>query len=327
MLKRLLLALVFVFLGIMLWYTYSIQPVNPNGNEIEFEVRQGEGVDSIGNHLSQEKLIRSRSAFKITVVRSGISSKIQAGYFRLSSKMSTTEIANKLTHATAKQIRVTIPEGLRREEIALILEKSFKEANPSTTFSAQEFMKNTVSLEGKLFPDTYDFDPKSDTGAVVNRLLSRFQEMITKLNIPSEDLNKVIIFASLLEREAGSTTEMPEIAGVLTNRLEANWPLQIDATVQYALTSIRCKKLDCDWWPRSFSRSDLQIKSSLNTYLYSGLPSSPISNPGYESLKAASNPVKTEYWFYLHDSKGQIHFSKTLEEHNRSVCLYLKKDC
>ena len=120
---------------------------------------------------------------------------------------------------------------------------------------------------------------------------------------------------------------MSEIAGVIENRLAAKWPLQIDATVQYALSTARCKKLDCDWWPKTLTKVDLQIKSPYNTYLNQGLPIKPISNPGEAAIKAAVAPAKTTAWFYLHDLKGQIHFAKTIEEHNKNICVYLQKDC
>ena len=120
---------------------------------------------------------------------------------------------------------------------------------------------------------------------------------------------------------------MPEVAGVIENRLQASWPLQIDATVQYALSTARCKKTDCDWWPKSLSKTDLQYKSLYNTYLNQGLPPKPISNPGKDALAAAANPKTTSAWFYLHDSDGQIHFANTIEQHNQNVCTYLHKDC
>lgn len=319
------LILVFVIIG---WYAQALRPVtNQESPLVEFEVKTGQDIDKIGENLSQLKLIRSRTAFKITVVRLGISSKIQAGFFRLSPNMDITEIAQKLTKAMSKQVRVTIQEGVRVQEIASIIDKSFKEKSSESNFNTDEFVTKTKSIEGQLFPDTYDFDPKANTDTVINRLKDRHAQVVEELKIPTEKLHKTIIIASLLEREAANSDEMPEVAGVLENRLKAGWPLQIDATVQYAISTIRCKKLDCDWWPNNLTRADIDTKSPFNTYLNQGLPPSPISNPGKDSLSAALNPSSNNYWFYLHDNQGKIHFAQTIEEHNQNVCVYLKKDC
>ncbi len=314
MIKRLFFAFSFLAVAFFSWYFISTRPVtSKQTSPVEFEIQSGWGVDRISQELSQAKLIRSRSAFKITVVTLGISSRIQAGFFEA------------LTHATVKQVRVTIPEGLRRQEIALILDKAFQNIE-GKTFSASEFITLTADKEGMLFPDTYDFDPKSGTATVVDRLNSRFHEVVGDLKISSKELERVDILASLLEREAANSAEMPEIAGVIEKRLKSNWPLQIDATVQYAVAGSRCRKLDCDWWPQA-TKADLQVVSPYNTYLNQGLPPKPISNPGRAALAAAASPKNTTAWFYIHDQQGQIHFSDTLEQHNQYVCAFLKQNC
>lgn len=328
MLKRLLYAIATLFIAFLGWYFISIRPVTLHSTpELDFEIVSGETLDEITTKLSQARLIRSRTAFKITVIRFGIAAKIQAGFFRLSPNMDIPTIARKLTKAYAKQVRITIPEGLRRQEIALIVYNSLKQTSSDTLFNTQEFLTLTTSLEGKLFPDTYDLDPKTDTKAVISRLTGNFNKVIADLKIPDDKLQDTLVLASLLEREAASSSEMPEIAGVLLNRLKAGWPLQVDATVQYVLANQRCKNIDCDWWPQNLTPSDLRIKSPLNTYLNPGLPTAPISNPGRDSLSAAASPQSTSNWFYLHDLSGKIHFAKTIEEHNQNVCIYLKKDC
>ena len=328
MFKRLFIVLSILLVGFLGWYFNSIRPVTVHSTpEQDFEVVSGENLDQIINNLSRNKLIRSRAAFKLTVVRLGIASKIQAGFFRLSPSMDAPTIAQKLTRAYARQVRVTIPEGLRRQEIALIVQKSLKENNPESRFDTNTFLSLTATLEGKLFPDTYDFDPKADTQTVVSRLNDNYKRVISDLKIGSDKEPEILILASLLEREAANAGEMPEVAGVLNNRLKAGWPLQVDATVQYALGTARCKKIDCDWWPKNLSRADIQFKSPYNTYENPGLPPAPISNPGRDSLSAASSPLITPNWFYIHDLSGKIHFAKTVEDHNENVCVYLKKDC
>lgn len=327
MLKRLIIALILIFIAFFGWFFLATRPVTyKSSSASDFEIKAGWTIDRIGQELSNAKLIRSRAAFKITVVTLGIGNKIQAGFFKLAPNMSLTDIARNLTHATIKQVRVTIPEGLRREEIALIFDNAFKNLE-GKSFSVTEFIQETQGKEGSLFPDTYDFDPKATTSAIVSRLESRYKEIMAQANVKEADQNRVTTLASLLQREAASAAEMPEIAGVIENRLKANWPLQIDATVQYAIASGRCKAINCDWWPKDLTSTDLQIKSPYNTYLNQGLPPEPISNPGADAIKAAASPKATTAWFYLHDLNGQIHFATTIEEHNKNVCTYLHKSC
>lgn len=327
MFKRLFISLGLIFIVFFAWFFISTRPVTYKVTQAaEFEIKSGWGIDRIGQELSNAKLIRSRSAFKISIVVMGIGNRVQAGFFKLSQNMTVTEIAAALTKASVKQIRVTIPEGLRRQEIALIIEKAFINVE-GENYSSTEFLSQTEDKEGKLFPDTYHFDPKSTTSIIIGRMENQYKEILSDEKILEKDQDKVTILASLLEREADSAAEMPEIAGVIENRLAQKWPLQIDATVQYALSTNSCRMLDCDWWPKSLSRADLQIKSPYNTYQNQGLPPKPICNPGKAALKAAAFPKETSSWFYLHDSKGVIHFAKTIEEHNLNICNFLQKDC
>jgi len=327
MFKRFIVFISILVISVFAWYFFAIQPVSHTETHLkEFEIQSGSSIDQIGQNLSLAGLIRSRTAFKLTVIRLGLTNKIQAGYFRLSPSMSATEVVENLLHAYKRTVRITIQEGLRRQEIALILEKSLSDLDESK-YKSSEFLTLTQNLEGKLFPDTYDFDPKSTTEEIVNRLAGRHSEIMSSLNVPSEKQNDVIILASLLEREAANATEMPWVAGVIENRLNAGWPLQIDAAVQFALANVRCKKIDCDWWPKDLSKNDLKTNSPFNTYLNKGLPPTPISNPGKAALSAAAHPAKVTSWFYLHDLDGKIHFADTVEQHNQNVCTFLKKDC
>jgi UPF0755 protein len=99
----------------------------------------------------------------------------------------------------------------------------------------------------------------------------------------------------------------------------------VDASVQYAVASLNCSPLGgCEWWPKQLTRQDLAIKLAYNTYLYPGLPPKPIANPSVSSIKAALDPTKTEYWYYLSDSQGNIHYARNLEEHNQNIQRYLK---
>ena len=321
------LAVIVFILSVSLISAFS-QPVNTNDTrKREILVAAGQSLDQIANDLSQAGLIRSRAVFKIALYRYNLNQKIQAGYFYLSPSQSTTQIAQALTHATAKQVWITIPEGLRREEIANLILDKLVEAKATHKFDPEEFIKSTKDLEGHLFPETYAFAPSSTTEDVTNRLTAQFNKVVEQLEVLPGDVNRVLTIASLVEREAGQDSERIEIASIITKRAAANWGLQIDATVQYAVANSKCRIRICDWWPKNLSKEDLAIISPYNTYKNIGLPPGPIDNPGRASLTAAAHPVSTKNWFYLHDASGQIHYATTIEEHNRNVCTFLKKSC
>jgi UPF0755 protein len=326
--RRLTLPLIILILTLFLPSLSLFLPTNnQNLEKIEFEVLPGQKIPEIAKNLKEKKLIRSELALQAYLYLNGLNKKVQAGYFYLSPSQSTGEIAESLTKAVAKRIRVTLPEGLRRQEIANLILDTLEETNTPHKFDPDIFINKTTDLEGQLFPDTYDLSPNITTDDLIKKLNDRYLEITNTLNLKPEELKQVTILASLIEREAGADSEKAEIAGILTNRLNNQWPLQVDATIQFARSNSRCYLRLCDWWPSPLTKTDLQINSPFNTYLHSGLPPSPIGNPGKASLEAAANPNKTKNWFYLHDLSGKIHYASTVEEHNQNICRYLKKDC
>lgn len=137
-------------------------------------------------------------------------------------------------------------------------------------------------------------------------------------------LNEIITLASIVERETKTDEERPLVAGILIKRLKDGWPLQVDASVQYAVATKNCKVFgaECKWWP-ILSKEDMSINSPFNSYKFKGLPPHPIANPGLSSIKAVIYPKESDYWFYLHDKSGKIYFAKTTEEHKENIRKYL----
>lgn len=321
--KKLFLILVIVvlaaFAGGMLWINTQMQPIDPGSSQVvHLTVDQGSSMDKIGSDLVANKLVRSVWIFKLQATWSKLSKKIQAGDFDLTPKMSVPEIVVALTKGRSDK-KVTLLEGWRREQIAEAISKELG-------VSSSEFLKLTQGMEGRLFPDTYSF-PKSITAKqVVDSLAGEFQSHVENLTNKSGLTDtQALVLASLVERESRVDSERPVIAGILINRLNAKWPLQVDATVQYAKATVKCKALGCDWWKNDLTRADLDLNSPYNTYNQPGLPPAPICNPSLSSIKAVYNPTQTQYWFYLHDTAGQVHFAKTIEEHNANVAKFLGK--
>jgi UPF0755 protein len=310
---------ILIVLFLYLFYQEGKMPVNKYDQTSKiFVIKKGEDLRTIIRNLHEQKLIRNRIVFFLIIKRLGIEKKIQAGDFRLSPSMDALTIAQTLTHGTL-DVWVTVIEGLRKEEIARILAKNID-------IPEIEFIK--AAKEGYLFPDTYLFPKDADIETVIKIFYANFERKFTqdlvdkarqRLGLTKDE---VVILASLVEREAKYDDDRKKVASILVKRLKNDWPLQVDATVQYALGYQPKEKT---WWKKNLTAADLKIDSPYNTYKNLGLPPTPICNPGLLSIKAVveADP-NIEYWYYLSDKTGKMHYAKTLEEHNRNIEKYLK---
>jgi len=298
-----------------LWWKNGTLPVNSKDSSQKiFVVRKGQGVREISYNLKQQGLIKDPIVFFIVTKKMGYDKKIEAGDFRLSPSMSTWDIANNLTHGTL-DIWVTIPEGKRAEEVTEILKENVPTFQDSWT-------QDLATDEGYLFPDTY-LIPKDATIDLISTMMKdNFQQKFDSVkNTRTTNLTdqETIILASLVEREAKADTDRPMVASVIYNRIGIGMKLDIDATLQYALGYQADEKR---WWKKELTAQDKTINSPYNTYTNPGLPPGPISNPGLASIKAALNPAKTDYLFYISDANGVNHYAKTMAEHNANIKKY-----
>lgn len=308
------------------WYRQALRPVDPETATSQvFVIPKGQSIDKVGKRLQEAKLIHSAAIFKIYVTGKGLATKIQAGDFRLNPSMSLPQIAENLTSGTL-DIWVTLLEGWRREEMATKLAEEF--AARGATFDSAGFLQATDGLEGYLFPDTYLIPPTASGSAVASQLKNTFSKKVDfSGNQSGLSDEQVLVLASILEREVHTKKDRPIIAGILIKRLQNKWPLQVDAAIQYLLGTRTCRNqsTQCNWWPQNITKQDLKINSPYNTYAQPGLPPTPITNPGLASIEAALNSQASEYWFYISDLEGAIHYAKTLEEHNANIAKYLDK--
>lgn len=306
----------FLVVGIIWWKT-SLTAVDPKERTpIIFVVAKGEGVREIASRLKKEGLIRDQIAFFLLIKKLGIDQALQAGDFRLNPAMDAKTIAQTLTKGML-DIWVTILEGWRDEEIALKMAQEL-------SLPEQEFLK--YSQEGYMFPDTYLIPKEATAAAIVEILKNNFdkkfsQDLQNEAHKRGLTKEEVVILASIVEKEASGEEDRDIIAGILLKRLKKDWPLQADATIQYALGY---QAVERTWWKKDLIDADKKIKSPYNTYLNPGLPSAPIANPGLASIKAVIFPQETDYWYYLHDPEGKVHFAKTIEEHEANINKYLK---
>ena len=312
-LNRYAVVIVIICVLIFVWYQTSLRGPKDFKAPATFTITSGESLHAISVNLKNQHFIRSTATFEIFAMLFGSDQHISEGDYYFERKLNTIEIARRI--ATADRhivpIKVTLPEGFTRNEMAQVLSQKLPE------FDEAEFLLETKEDEGFLFPDTYFFFPSTTTLEVVARLKSAFTENSDTLKENMEQSHRTILeivtMASIIEKEAGSADDRAVIAGILWKRLLLDMPLQVDATFLF----INGKS------SAELTQEDLAFDSLYNTYKYKGLPPGPIANPGLASLEAAIFPTESPYLYYLHDKNGMIHYAKTFEEHKQNKALYL----
>lgn len=308
------------------WWSFGLLPVDTtNTKVVTLVINKGEGIGDISAKLAEQKLIRSPLHFQIYVFLSKMAHKVQAGRFRLSPAMTLPEISLLLTKGQ-NDVVITVIEGLRAEQIGdLLVEKGF----PINQAKWQAEVK-AEGLEGRLFPDTYFFPANGDQKTLLQLMKNNFEKKVLgslSLEIKKSglSLNQILALAAIVERESRTEADRRLVAGILLKRWQKGWPLQADATVQYAVADTGCKTAtECDWWPKKLTQSDLATASPYNTYRNKGLPPGPICNPGLAAIKAVLTPQESSYWYYLSDAEGKIHYAQTEPEQTANINLYLR---
>jgi UPF0755 protein len=308
-------------------------PVSNDSTAVTFRVEPGQSAARIGEALQAQGLIRSAQVFRLLVEQEGAGGRLAAGEYELSPSMSAREVVAALAGGRVRRgLSVTVPEGWRAEEIAWKLNA----VAPGTgddylgavydpqSFAAELDLPPGASLEGFLFPDTYEWRPQDGAKPLVDRMVQEFlqkfdgrrREQAAALGLT---LREAVTLASIVEREAMLPDERPLIAGVYYNRLAQDMPLQADPTVQYALADAQVPAPGDALWKRDLSLSDLDVGSPYNTYRRRGLPAGPICNPGLGSLDAVAQPASTDALYFVARSDGSHVFARTLDEHNANV--------
>lgn len=293
------------------------------------EIPKNSSSSSVAKMLKEKNLIKSTLAFRCYSRLKGWDSKIQAGEYQLSASMSIPEILKTIMRGSQVFYTFTVPEGYNVEQIAqLLAEKGLGSKEKFLALCKNgdgleyPFLKKHPGtkylLEGYLFPDTYKITKQSTEKDIIHMMLERFAGELERLDFAekAEKLNltvhEAVTIASMIEKEAIFDKERPIISGVIQNRLRKGMPLQIDATVLYALGEHKEVVL----------YEDLEVESKYNTYKVKSLPPGPIACPGSSSLKAAVEPAQTDYLYYVAKPDGTHAFSKTLTQHNRNVAKY-----
>lgn len=321
----------------------ALQPVDPTNDEnVDITIPMGSSVSTISNILEENGIIKDARIFRF-YIKFKNEHDFQAGEYTFTPATPLDDIIESLKRGkvVAEAIyTIMIPEGKTIEDIAVIFSNilPFEKEDFLETVNDPKYIDKLISmyptilseeildtdvrtpLEGYLFAATYDFYEEEPTiESVVETMLEKTEEVVSPYQdeIASKDLtvHEALTFASLLENEARTAEERKKIAGVFYNRLEEGMKLQTDPTVLYALGEHKDRVL----------YEDLEIESPYNTYYIDDLPIGPISNFNENALEATINPEETEFLYFLHDSDGNIHYAKTLDEHNRLRQQYINE--
>ena len=321
--KKILLLLI-VFLGLYFAARVTLawnQPNSDSTDRVSFSITKGMTLSNIADTLKKKGVIKDALVFRIYSQWNHVSSKYQAGDYVVLKNLTFAELVDILQSGKSQEIKITIPEGYTIAQIDNILAKKGLIA-PGEFQKCANFCDlgfKIPSLEGYLFPSTYYIAPASFSSKnFLLRLYQTFQNQIepfrADISKSGHSLDQIVIMASLIERESFGKEGMSQISGILWKRLREGMALGVDATTRYALND----------WKRSLTSADFETDSPYNTRKRKGLPPTAIANPGIEALRAAVYPQASDYYYYLHDSSGKVHFSKTLEEHVQNKQKYLE---
>ncbi len=317
----------------------------PAGNDSElqpFTIESGETALTVSSRLEEAGFIRDGNLFRVYMRYNGIDQRLAAGDFEISRSMSMKEIADVLQRARYEEIVFTVPEGMRAEEVADMLDvrnimdgDSFLALVRSGSQAAQALgdypwlPAGLSSLEGYLFPDTYRLPVPATPNDLVRRMLDNFELRVTDdVLAPAQQagrgLEQIIIMASIVEREAPLADERPLVASVYWNRVSGACSdqtggayLQADPTVQYA-----AGRPGEWWWKPPSVEAYATVQSPYNTYLRPGLPPTAIASPGLSAIEAAAQPAETQYCFFVAMGEGAHVFATTLAEHEANIAQY-----
>ena len=320
--KRVLLKLVLAVLafGLLLALLLVWRVISLNQPTLDFPVNQpiiiesGTEVRGIAKLMADNDFVQSEFILYLTLILFHEPKEIKASTYIFEQPLTTREVAVRLTQGDfdSDLVRFTHFEGER----ATTLAKRASEKLPN--FDSANFSLAAEPLEGRLFPETYFVPNDFDDEQLLKLLIDTFDAEIHKvqhlIDAHTLSLEEILILASIIEREANSTESKKMVSSVLQNRLEIDMPLQADASIEYVLEKPLAE----------LTPEDLEIDSPYNTYLYKGLPPTPIGNPGLEAIMAVLEPSESDYFYYITDEEGEFHFAKTYSEHLRNIDTYLR---
>ncbi|MEA1925993.1 MAG: endolytic transglycosylase MltG [Patescibacteria group bacterium] len=343
--KRFLFVSIFLLLASVAVFTLAYSWLNdqvfdgtasPSNIIQKFEMKEGDGSTEIGENLEKEGLIKNKNFFYFYVWKTKAANFLQAGTYELAPNMTIGQMVEKFSNGDVivETLKLTIPEGYTNKKIVNALRSKKpsiadefenivnckclnRKACSCDVFSKKyDFLRNIpqgIDMEGYLFPDTYFIDGEEAGATMASKFLNNFNKKINQglkdeIAFQERSLHDVVTLASIIEREVKTDKDRRLVSGIFRKRLDDKFPLQSCATLAYFLNVDKPQ----------FSYEDTQCDSLYNTYINPGLPPGPISNPGFASIRASIFPQKSDFYYFLSNSKTEeIIYSKTFDEHQQ----------
>ncbi|HXM23820.1 MAG TPA: endolytic transglycosylase MltG [Terriglobales bacterium] len=316
------------------WLAWALlQPVTPAGQTIVL-LHPGYSTRRIASELKSAGVIRSADAF---VLWHYLHHKrfLKAGEYLFEKSATSLDVHRRLAHGDVYFHTVVIPEGYNMFDIAQAIQNAglgsseeFLKVATSDTALIADLAPEAKTLEGYLFPNTYEFTRMQTMQELAAAMVKQFRQVAREIGLTTDlqdnlqakgaqknDLQQTVILASIIEKETAAAEERPLVASVYHNRMTQHVALQADPSVIYA-------ELLQGTYAGALHHADMQFNSAYNTYTHPGLPPGPIGNPGKTSLEAAMHPADTDYFYFVSNGNGHHRFARSLEEHNRNVTAY-----
>jgi UPF0755 protein len=328
--RRRLIALVAALAGILLlWFLVALfQPFKGDADgqgEVIVSIPEGASAGEVADILTENDVISNGTLFQLRLRLADKTESVGAGRFVLAQDMSYGSAIERLTN-TGGKVTLTLPEGLPRDQMAPIVAEAGLEGDylaatesPPKGFDPAQYGAKSQNLEGVLFPATYELDPNAPVEELVSQQLDAFEQNVAQVDLSYAKRKNltpydVLIIASMVDREVQVPKERPLVAAVIYNRLSRGQPLGIDATTRYETKN----------YTEPLTNEVLQTNSPYNTRLNAGLPPTPIGNPGLDAIKAAANPAKVDYLFYVvkPGSCGEHNFTASEAEFEKLAAEY-----
>lgn len=315
--RRLLTFLLLCAMGLGAWLAWALWlPMSPGGQKFVM-LHTGYSTRRVARELKSAGVIRSSEAFVLWHAFHRRPS-LKAGEYLFDRGANAIAVHRRLARGDVYVHTVVIPEGFNMFDIAAAMESAglgsradFLKVATSDTALISDLDPQARSLEGYLFPNTYEFTRAQSMREMAAAMVKQFRRVAAEVGL-AEDVHRTVTLASIIEKETAVPEERQEVASVYINRLTGRIPLQADPSVIYA-------ELLQGNYSGALHHDDMSFDSAYNTYRHIGLPPGPIANPGKRSLQAAMHPSDTNFLYFVSDGNGHHRFSNNLEEHNRNV--------
>jgi len=329
--RKILWLILIAILGTAGWLAWAVlMPVTPSAQTFVM-LRPGFSTHRIAAELKGAGIIRSEKAFVLWHYLHHRRS-LKAGEYLFEKSANMLDVQRRLRHGDVYVHTVVVPEGFTMFDIARAIEaaglgpaQDFLNVAQSDTTQIADIAPGARSLEGYLFPDTYEFSRMMTMQEMAAAMVKQFRQVATQIGLipgasnstpdAGRGIPMVVTMASIVEKETSVAEERAMVASVYYNRLAKNIALDADPSIIYA-------ELLAGTYQGALHHADMQFASAYNTYRHAGLPPGPIANPGRSALEAAMHPAQSDYYYFVADAQGHHRFARTIEEHNKNVVAY-----